>query len=180
MLKRRSFYLTISLFCLNGCQDPELGEPACRVAPETAQPEIADAVCVVRLDDKLLTVTHRLSGKFDLPGGTSNQSETAQCTAHRETWEETGFNVEVGMLLHVNPDGLRYYACQLSGNFDGQLTEFPVPDWARVEVSSIQLIDPFKISNHQWRFNNRLNNLRGMFNKVKNSDPAEPQKPDLD
>lgn len=147
--------------------------PFCRIKsniqlPVSAQMP-ANAACVIRLGSKLLTVTHRLSGKYDLPGGTTDNVETPQCTAHRETWEETGFNVEVGEQLGINENGLQYYSCILSGNFNGELQNFPVPQWSNTEVESIQLINPFVITEKHWRFENRLVSLRSMFNQVPDS-----------
>lgn len=129
----------------------------------------ANAACIIRLDGKLLTVTHRSSGKYDVPGGTTDSVETPQCTAHRETWEETGFNVEVGEQLGINENGMQYYSCTLAGNFSGELQSFPVPTWSKTEVDSIQLLDPFVITDKQWRFENRLVPLRRMFNRVPDS-----------
>ncbi|GAA0855325.1 hypothetical protein GCM10009114_13980 [Aliiglaciecola litoralis] len=122
-----------------------------------------------------MSITHRLSGKYDVPGGTSNGSESAQCTAHRETWEETGFNVEVGEWLGQNDQGMQYYACKLAGDFDGTITEFSPPPWSSMEVSAITLIDPFAISGKQWRFEDRLIHLRDMFNRVEDSKPKDSQ-----
>lgn len=147
--------------------------PFCRVKSDIQLPVSAkmpaNAACIIRLDGKLLTITHRLSGKYDVPGGTSDHTETPQCTAHRETWEETGFNVEVGEQLGLNKNGMQYYSCILSGNFSGELQTFPVPEWSKSEVESIQLIDPFAIKDKQWRFENRLVQLRRMFNQVPDS-----------
>ncbi|GAB2692825.1 hypothetical protein GCM10027170_25740 [Aliiglaciecola aliphaticivorans] len=121
------------------------------------------------MGDKLVTITQRLSGKLDLPGGTSDTLESAKCTAHRETWEETGFNVEVQQWLGTSNNGMRFYECHLAANFDGSFTEFPVPDWANIEVASIQLVDPFTTEFNQWRYPQELTQIRQMFNKVKDS-----------
>ncbi len=171
MIKRLAVYLSISVFGLTGCSEPAPSDPACRVKEHTFPSKISNAACIIRLDGQLLSVTHRLSNKFDLPGGTSDGSESAQCTAHRETWEETGFNVEVGQWLGENDNGMQYFACKLAGNFDGSLTEFALPNWSNTEISSIQLIDPFAISDKQWRFPDRLIKLRDMFNQVDESKP---------
>ena len=147
--------------------------PFCRVKNDIPLPVSAqipaNAACIIRLDGKLLTITHRRSGKYDLPGGTTDNVETPQCTAHRETWEETGFNVEVGQQLGINEKGMQYYSCILSGNFTGELQSFPVPSWSNSEVDSIQLIDPFIISDKQWRFKKRLAQLKRMFHQVPDS-----------
>lgn len=138
----------------------------CRVDSVVAQDISANAGCIIPVRNSLVTVTHRLSGKLDIPGGTSDGKESAACTAHRETWEETGFNVEVKQLLGVNENGYHYYACQLSGDFVGEIKEFPLPESARNEVSQILLMDPFVITEQQWRFENRLPALRDMFNQA--------------
>lgn len=143
----------------------------CRVDSRFEENISANAGCVIKVNNKLLTLTHKVSGKLDIPGGTANGSESAQCTAHRETWEETGFNVEVGELLGSNNNGFRYYACKLSGNFIGDITDFPVPEWTQSEVSAINLNDPYLLTDEQWRFQNRLIKLRDMFNHA--SDASE-------
>ncbi len=148
--------------------------PACRVSSQFEQTIKGNAACLIRLDGKLLTVTHRLTGTFDLPGGTANNNESAQCTAHRETWEETGFNVEVGKLIGESQQGYHFYACKLSGNFNGEIREFPVPDWSNLEVTSIQLVDPYNLHYNQWRFPDQLILVRNMFNQVEDSSPDEP------
>jgi 8-oxo-dGTP pyrophosphatase MutT (NUDIX family) len=169
LIKRLVIYLSISSFGLTGCTEPFPGEPACRVEHTQNVPKIANAACIIRLNGQLLSIIHRSSGKYDLPGGSSNGKESAQCTAHRETWEETGFNVEVGKWLGQNDKGLQYYACKLAGKFDGTNTTFPVPEWATGEVTSIQLIDPDAITDKQWRFKGRIIQLRAMFIQVEDS-----------
>src|SRR5690606_32082707 len=114
----------------------------------------------------MITIEHRLTGKLDIPGGTSEGDESAQCTAHRETWQETGFNVKVGKLLGVKDNGFRFYQCQLSGDFTGELKQFSVPDWSANEVTAIQLKDPFVTRDTDWRYPDELIEIRGMFNQV--------------
>jgi hypothetical protein len=101
---------------------------------------------------------------MDLPFGVIRHDESAQCAAHRHTWQTTGFNVEVGKYLGSDETNTQYYQCTLAGNFTGKLQTFPVPSWARSKVSSIQLIDPFAIQNRNWQGKNRLERLRDMFN----------------
>lgn len=169
MKNRLLIYLILSTVYLNGCQENRPSDPVCRANPKTLDTRVANAACIIRLNEKMLTVTHRLSGKFDLPGGTSNGVETAQCTAHRETWEETGFNVEVGQFLGQSDQGMHFYACQLAGNFTGELQQFPVPEWSSLEVTAIELHDPFVLTGKQWRFEDQLVQIRNMFNQVPES-----------
>lgn len=169
MLNRLVIYLSISAVGLIGCSQEPPSDPACRVKEQEKPKTIANAACIIRLDGKLLTVTHRLTGRFDVPGGTSDGIESSQCTAHREVWEETGFNVEVGEWLGSSKHGMRFYGCKLAGQFSGELTTFDLPNWSKAEIDSIQLLDPFSISNKDWRFPNQLPQIREMFNQVKDS-----------
>lgn len=123
----------------------------------------------------MLALTHLYSQKYDVPGGTSaGENESAQCTAHRETWEETGFNVEVGALLGISEQGFHLYACELDDDFDGLITDFPVPKWSKTEVDTIELVDPFVTTPNEWRFPEQLILYRGMFNQIAQNNKAEP------
>ncbi|MFA3793089.1 NUDIX domain-containing protein [Aliiglaciecola sp. SL4] len=176
MKNKLVIYLAISSFCLTSCSKPVPSDPICRVDQSEYPQQTANAACLIRFGDKLVTITQRLSGKLDLPGGTSDNIESAKCTAHRETWEETGFNVEVRQLLGTNSNGMRFYECNLAADFDESFVEFPVPEWSAIEVSSIQLVDPYETDFSQWRFPEELTHVRDMFNKVKDS--AIQPKPD--
>lgn len=160
---------------LAACTEQNMPPPMCRVDSTVEQNISANAGCIIRVRNKMVTVQHRLSGKLDIPGGTSDSFESAACTAHRETWEETGFNVKVLEHLGTNENGFRYYACELAGNFTGEITEFPVPDSAKGEITGIQLTDPFEMAELDWRFKNRLPALRAMFNKTPGSETQSPQ-----
>ena len=73
--------------------------PDCRTDPQYAYTLQGNAGCMIRVGDQMLTVRHLRTGKLGLPGGKPKEQESAQCTAHRETWEETGIDVRVGRLL---------------------------------------------------------------------------------
>ncbi|WP_343845602.1 NUDIX hydrolase [Bowmanella denitrificans] len=151
---------------LMACTPERPADPMCRVKEQTKEATPGNAACLIKIDKWLVTIGHRHSGKLDLPGGLRSGQESAQCTAHRETWEETGFNVEVGRFLGANENGFRIYACQLQGNFGHDFKTFPVPEWATTEVSSIQLTDPFEIQIQQWRFEEELLLIRRLFNQA--------------
>ena len=141
--------------------------PMCRIDKAHLETVTGDAGCIIRSGKALLTITHRLSHKYAIPGGKSSGArESAQCTAHRETWEKTGFNVEVGPLLGINQDRFRYYACELDDDFDGEVLAFPTPDWTEDDVEGIQLIDPFDTQHFNWHFPDQLILLRDMFNDL--------------
>lgn len=177
MLNRLAIYLCISALGLIGCSKEAPSEPACRVKEQETPKTIANGACIIRLGDQLLTVTHRLSGRLDVPGGTTNNIESSQCTAHREVWEETGFNVEVGDWLGTSQQGMRFYGCKLAGHFNGELQSFPLPAWSNTEVDSIQLLDPFEISDKEWRYPNQLPLVRKIFNQVEDSVEEATEKP---
>ena len=74
--------------------------PPCTRASEQFDKRFAAAAgCFIKQADRLLLVRNRFNGKLGFPAGFSNFGEDAQCTAHRETWEETGLRVEVGELV---------------------------------------------------------------------------------
>jgi len=86
----------------------------CEHCPSGERP--LHAGCFVVKEGKLLA--HRITyggRKFDLPGGQSNWREPASCTAHRETYEETGFEVTPTELLEggLHKGGFNLYRCEL-------------------------------------------------------------------
>ena len=152
---------------LSACTGAPPATPTCRVAETHKDEASGNAGCFVRVGDKLLTIGHVRTGRLDTPGGTADEGETAQCTAHRETFEETGFNVEVGQLLGVADNGFRFYECHLAQDVGPDIERFPVPEWSGVEVGYIKLTDPFDTLASEWRYPKRhLENL-DMFNKTK-------------
>lgn len=126
--------------------------------------EPSPAACIIRVEDKILTLTLRPGRYLDVPHGLSTAAEPAQCTAHRATWEKTGFNVEVGQLIGTGDNGLRYFSCYLDDDFAGELSVFPVPTWAKAQVVHIQLIDPFITSSRNWQSDSQMLAIRRMFN----------------
>ncbi len=91
-------------------------------------------------------VVENLEGLVNLPGGSSKKSEPAQCTAHRETWEETGLNLEVGTLLMVMDTGFHLYQCTFTAN-SGEIDPPP-----RLEVRRAYLLAPSTFKDQDWRF----------------------------
>ncbi len=100
----------------------------------------------------MLMVRDRSSGRLGFPAGTGNPGEAAQCTAHRETWEEAGIDVEVGRLVRVFDNGFRLYACQPSDLAVSPGAAIAVPDWAWSEVSEIGWVDPEGLFAEDWRY----------------------------
>ena len=139
--------------------------PPCTRASEQFDKRFAAAAgCFIKQADRLLLVRNRFNGKLGFPAGFSNFGEDAQCTAHRETWEETGLRVEVGELVEQFGNGFLLYRCKL---FLGQdLSEpIPLPKSALAEVSEILWVDPHSISAHEWRFSWQVPNVLRIFDQ---------------
>lgn len=95
-----------------------------------------------------------LNGKISLPGGSSKPGESAQCTAFRETWEETGLRLQPRELLEVFDTGFHLYRCEhdaLSGVID------PPP---RIEVRAAFYLPADRFHTYDWRFEDQQELLK--------------------
>jgi 8-oxo-dGTP pyrophosphatase MutT (NUDIX family) len=140
--------------------------PPCRVDPELVDDRRSNSICVVRNDSRVLATVHRFSGKLDLPGGRREGDETGQCTAHRELWEETGFDATVGRLL-IERNSTILFDCRLPTNVD-PVRELSVPPWAHLEVAGIEWIEPAEQDPGDWRFPQELETLRLALDRADN------------
>jgi 8-oxo-dGTP diphosphatase len=77
-------------------------------APDSAP----SAGCLVLVHGRVLVVEDA-RGRVSPPGGKTRPWESAQCAAHRESWEETGLNLQPGPLLHTFATGFKLYQCGL-------------------------------------------------------------------
>lgn len=149
---------------LAGCDSAPPETPMCRVNDAHVDEAHGDAGCIIRVNNKLVTLGGIRAGHLDIPGGKGKADELSQCTAHRETFEETGFNVEVGKLLGVAENGFRFYHCTLPDDVGADIDKFPVPEGAKSEVAFIKLTDPFDTLASEWRYPKRhIENLK-LFN----------------
>lgn len=134
--------LTISLF-LSGCADTEPSVPAC---PQTLVDKPVKSAGCLSIDRGKLLVIEEMSGKISTPGGSANPGEPAHCTAHRETWEETGLNVKPTRLIRVFDNGFHLFECQA----DSAQTPPKAPFYLEVKKVMWITIDDF--DQFQWRF----------------------------
>ena len=128
--------LALPLLILIACV-PE--KPHC---PFEGAPEFApSAGCLAVVDDRILLV-QTYAGGMSPPGGKSIAGESAQCTAHRETWEETGLDLKPVERLAVFDTGFHLYHCEYHRNYDAlnvwpaevlRALWLPVADLDRVE-----------------------------------------------
>ena len=89
------------------------GKPACPYSDTGDQ--APSAGCFAVSNGELLLV-QGLNGKISPPGGSSKFDESAQCTAYRETWEETGLRLRPGDLLMTFDTGFKLYECDVLGD----------------------------------------------------------------
>lgn len=127
----------VSCLILAGCTSRE--KPPC---PYEGKPDFApSAGCLAVVHGKMLVIESRRGGVAP-PGGKSRSGESAQCAAHRETFEETGLDLLPRQLVHVFDTGFHLYLCEIharSGLFDPDVLEvrrgfwLPVEDFDKVE-----------------------------------------------
>lgn len=160
----KTFRLSVILAVLTifGCADSAPAPPVCR-SSAPASVEGNAAACIIRTQHTLLFIQHRLTGRLDVPGGGRQQDSSLACTAHRETWEETGLNVEVGAVLGTTSHGMVLFHCTQTANLAALPAEFAAPDWAAVEVSGLHKVSPFDLRHEQLRFADDLVPLRDAF-----------------
>lgn len=150
----------IFLIGIIGCSAEKPSAPDCRVITDDAEESHGNAGCAILYGDKLVTITHRKTNKLDLPGGTGSNSEYAQCTAHRETWEETGINVAVSSLLHQFDNGYKLYKCETTEDFPYTNSQELISALRNIEVSSVQLTDIYATEPDDWRYPENLQVLK--------------------
>ena len=124
------------------------------------------AGCLIKMKNKLLTVRHKFSGRLGIPAGFSEGSETAMCTAYRETLEETGLTVTVHELLKEYDNGFRLFRCQPADPVSVSDT-LAVPASGISEISEILWLDPLPIPRRQWRFPDQQSDLMELFKAIR-------------
>ncbi|MBF7071918.1 hypothetical protein ISG33_00710 [Glaciecola sp. MH2013] len=143
------FYIAIA-FCLVACSEVPPPSPTCRVSNAFEGDYQGPSACLIRVQNSLLVLERASTGLYDLAIGDSLSNESAQCTAHRQMWENTGFNVEVDQLLSITPDGTHLFKCHLSGGFDAFDVKVEPPDWASSSVAEIHFVNPFDTRTDNW------------------------------
>jgi len=107
------------------------------------------AGCYLPVKDGVVVGVNRLTNSVQLPIGRRSGSETPRVTAARETEEETGIEVDVGLKLVSVADGdVHIFLCR---------PREPVTDYAalrpidRVEVKEVLVIEPGTMTNYDGR-----------------------------
>ena len=119
------------------------GAPSC---PFTGGADIAPSAGCFSASREGLLLVQGLNGKLSPPGGSSEPGESAQCTAFRETWEETGLQLQPRELLEVFDTGFHLYRCER----DAGSGEIDPP--TRFEVRGAFFLPAALFDRYEWRF----------------------------
>jgi 8-oxo-dGTP pyrophosphatase MutT (NUDIX family) len=130
------------------CSGCSLLRPDCDAQSQLETVAASGAACVVIVEERLLVIRHRPSGRLDLPGGRSKSGESARCTAQRETWEETGLEVRVGEALGGRANLFRCTPLQAVS----PASDPPLRWWSAVEASAVLWVDPRTVQDAEWRY----------------------------
>jgi len=125
------------------------------------------AGCLHVVNDSVLVVEN-LRGVISLPGGSSDMGEPTQCTAFRETWEETGLRLQPRKQLTTFATGFQVYRCERdadSGEIDPPL---------RLEIKQAFYLPLVEFDNWQWRFPGQEKLLHELISALHPADPARP------
>jgi 8-oxo-dGTP pyrophosphatase MutT (NUDIX family) len=135
--------------------------PGCSIVAGEAHVVEGNAGCLVERNREMLVVRHLMSGKLGMPAGYGEPGESAQCTAHRETWEEAGLAVRVGELLWEDPkNDFFLFACRLAD----KRSVSPGSDAA--EIAAVLWLDPHGIEPSQWRFPDQWPHVMEAFERL--------------
>ncbi|MDD7805265.1 MAG: NUDIX hydrolase [Endozoicomonas sp. (ex Botrylloides leachii)] len=140
-------------FLLTACRQ----SPPC---PQQTNPQYApSAGCLVLNNKGEVLMVEQVNQQVNVPGGSSDYQESAQCTAHRETWEETGLDISPVQLIKIFNNGFQLYLCQLKG------INNTINPPMRLEVRRAFWLNPEHFSHYQWRYSNQQSWLKQWLSK---------------
>jgi hypothetical protein len=172
------FLSTLTLF---SCETPTPSPPYCR-SQGNVETVGSSAACLILVQDKVLMLRDRQSDHLFLPNVVPKDGETAQCAAHRATWEKTGLNVLVSMPLANTPAGGSIFLCTEQAGLNQMPDIIDAPFWGQDEVRNLEKIAPFELNADELQFKDNLIPLRDAFitaqHQLKRSDTAKPSQPD--
>ncbi|WP_432472489.1 NUDIX hydrolase [Amphritea sp. HPY] len=150
--------IIFAVIVLSGCSRTL---PPC--PDQSLETEVRSAGCIVIRQNQLL-VMEGMDNTISIPGGSGEANETPRCSAHRETWEETGLNVEPDQLVRKFDNGFHLYHCKLtpeSGEIDPPFV---------LEVNRAFWLSPENFDQHEWRFPEQKQWLRNYLqNNMQNN-----------
>lgn len=146
----------------SGC-DVNAKAPPC---PFQGSGDLAPSAGCFSIEEGKLLVVQGRNSKLSPPGGSARGDESAQCTAHRETWEETGLALKPTELVDVFDTGFHLYRCEripASGEIDPP---------QRFEIRSAFYLAPDEFDAWDWRFPGQELVLRKLMHKLTGPDPT--------
>ena len=125
--------------------------------PFSADPDYApSAGCLAVVHGRILVVENAL-GQVSPPGGSAQAGESAQCTAHRETLEETGLDLLPRQLVARFDTGFNLYYCEVHAG-SGQIRPR-----SAVEISRAYWLPLEDFGEADWRFPGQGEELRRLL-----------------
>ena len=152
--------LTVTLI-LGGCEVYATAPPC----PFASSDAVAPSAGCFSLEDGKLLVVQNGKDLLSPPGGNALDGETSQCTAYRETWEETGLALEPVELLDVFDTGFHLYRCE---RFEDSGVVDP-PE--RFEVRAAFYLAPDEFEQWEWRFHGQQQVLKALIDRVSGKTP---------
>ena len=150
--RQLTLLLVATALILSGDAIATSRKPQCQVDGQFTDQRVGNAGCLVMRQGRILLVRHGASGKLTFPAGYAERGESAQCTAHRETWEEAGVEVRVGRLVKIFENDFHLYSCELEG-FEGPTSgSLEVPVTAAGEIREVLWVDSVTLTEKDWRF----------------------------
>lgn len=147
---------------LAGCAEP----PACLVEPGLESTHHGNAVCFVENERHVLLIHRRFYGDVGLPGGRRATGERSQCTAARETWEETGLAVIVGPLFE-RASNTSVYRCSLTTPISVE-SDPPTPWLSRAEIAAARWVPVSGLEQLNWRYTEQYDQIMRLIDETEN------------
>ncbi|MBT4518643.1 MAG: NUDIX hydrolase [Halieaceae bacterium] len=124
--------------------------------PWVETPAFAPSAGCLAISGRSILVVENRQGRVGPPGGSAEKGETAPCTAHRETLEETGLDLLPRELLRALDTGFYLYHCELQPHSG----EIGPRDSDEIDSAYWLPVDDF--DRVQWRFPGQGDVLRNL------------------
>ena len=151
MRKSYSIVFLLTVILLTACSR----QPKCTVV--SGDVGVPSAGCLAVNNGDLLLVKI-MGGTYGPPGGSVEKNEFAQCTAERETWEETGVQVIAGDLAVEFDNGFRLYWCEA---VSGRQIEIHRP----LEIRHADWYAPDLFKHLKWRYADQADIIKTLMSE---------------